>query len=63
MVTLKNVLGIVGLLMIALYWTFIVNVWGALFVGALIVLTVVVLRRQQRRKRPGPKPESDDAMR
>ena len=60
MVTLKNVLGIIGIVVIALYWVALVNVWGGLFVVALVVLVVVVLKAQQRRKRPEPQPSTND---
>jgi len=64
MVTLKNVLGIIGLAVIALFWVIITQSWyGGLFVAVLIVVVAIVLRREQTRKRPEPQPKADDAMR
>ena len=64
MVTFKNVLGIIGLAVIALFWVIITGtVYGGLFVAVLIVLVVIVLRREQTRKRPEPQPKADDALR
>ncbi len=60
MVTMKNILGVIGLAVIALFWVFITNIYGALFVAALIVLVVVVLRYQQRRKRPPSETKADE---
>ena len=60
MVTLKNVLGVVGIAVIALFWVALINIWGGLFVVALVVLVVLVLRAQQRRKRPEPQPSTND---
>ena len=55
MVTLKNVLGMIGLVVIALFWVVITGtVYGGLFVIALVVLVVVVLTLVQRRKRVVP---------
>jgi len=50
-ITMKNVLGIIGLAVIALFWVVITNVYGGLFVAVLIILVVVVLSAEQRRKR------------
>ena len=61
MVTLKNVLGILGIAVIALFWVVIVNVWGGLFVAVLVVFAVLVLNRQQRRKRAEAKTRTDDS--
>ena len=64
MVTLKNVLGILGLAVIALFWVIITKTWlGGAFVAVLIVVVAVVLRREQTRKRPEPQPKADDAVR
>lgn len=64
MVTLKNVMGIIGLVMIAFFWVVITqSIYGGLFVLVLIVLVVVVLTIVQRRKRAEPKPSNDDALR
>jgi membrane protein implicated in regulation of membrane protease activity len=60
-VTVKNILGIIGIAVIALFWVVIVNVWGGLFVAVLVVLAVLVLNRQQRRKRAEPRPKTDDS--
>jgi len=55
LVTLKNVYGIVGIVVIALFWVLITGtVFGGLFVIALVVLVVIVLTAQQRRKRKPP---------
>ena len=57
MVTLKNVLGVIGLAVIALFWVVITDsIYGGLFVAVLIVVVVVVLRHEQTRKRPEPQP-------
>ena len=61
MVTLKNVLGVVGIAVIALFWVALINVWGGLFVVALVVLVVAVLKIQQRRKRAEPEPKADES--
>ncbi len=58
---MKNVLGVIGLAVIALFWVVIINVWGALFVAVLIVLVVVVLKAQQRRKRPTSEQKADES--
>ncbi len=64
MVTLKNVLGIVGLAVIALFWVVIVgSIYGGLFVAVLIVVVAVILRREQTRKRPEPQTKGDDSVR
>ncbi len=61
MVTLKNVLGILGLAVIALFWVVITgSIYGGVFVALLIVVVAIVLRREQTRKRPEPQPKSDD---
>jgi uncharacterized membrane protein len=64
-ITGKNVLGIIGLAVIALFWVVITGtVYGGLFVGVLVVLVVVVLTATQRRKRrPVPDDKPDGAMR
>jgi len=63
MVTLKNVLGILGLAVIALFWVIITSsIYGGIFVAVLIVVVAIVLRRQQRRKKPEPQPKADDAL-
>jgi len=61
MVTLKNMLGVLGIAVIALFWVVIVNVWGGLFVVVLVVFAVLVLNRQQRRKRAEGKTKPDDS--
>jgi len=63
MVTLKNVLGIVGLAVIALFWVVLNGLLGGAFVAVLIVVVVIVLRREQTRKRPEPQTQADDAVR
>jgi thiol:disulfide interchange protein len=60
MVTLKNVLGIIGLVVIALFWVVITGVYGGLFVALLIVVVAIVLRYEQTRKRPEPQPKAND---
>jgi len=64
MVTLKNLLGVLGLAVIALFWVIITKTWlGGAFVAVLIIVVAIVLRRQQTRKRPEPQPKADDALR
>lgn len=58
-VTGKNILGIVGLAVIALFWVALNGVLGGLVVVVLIVLVVVILNAS-RRKRP-EQPKSGDA--
>ena len=61
MVTLKNLLGMIGLVVIALFWVVITGtVYGGLFVIALVILVVVVLTVFQRRKRVVPPATSDE---
>jgi hypothetical protein len=64
MVTLKNVLGMIGLVVIALFWVVITGtVYGGIFVLALVVVVVVILTFVQRRKRVGPHTSPDDSVR
>ena len=63
MVTLKNVLGIVGLVVISLFWVVITGtVLGGLFVLVLVVVVVLVLRREVSRKKPNPAPQPTAAV-
>ena len=61
MVTLKNVLGVIGIAVIALFWVALINIWGGLFVIALVVVAVVVLTLVQRRKKVVPPTTSDES--
>ena len=61
MVTLKNVLGVIGIAVIALFWVALINVWGGLFVIALVIVAVVVLTLVQRRKRVVPPATNDES--
>jgi uncharacterized membrane protein len=61
MVTLKNVLGMIGLVVIALFWVIITGtIYGGVFVLALIVVVVVLLTIVQRRKRVEPQTKPDE---
>jgi len=61
LVTLKNVLGIIGLVVIALFWVVITGtIYGGLFVIALVIVVVVVLTFVQRRKRAAPQTSASD---
>jgi uncharacterized membrane protein len=62
MVTLKNVLGMIGLVVIALFWVIVTGtIYGGVFVLALIVVVVVLLTIVQRRKRVEPQTKPDEA--
>jgi multisubunit Na+/H+ antiporter MnhE subunit len=61
MVTLKNVLGIIGLVVIAFFWVIITGtIYGGVFVLGLIVVVVVLLTIVQRRKRAEPQTKPDE---
>jgi len=60
-VTGKNVLGILGLIVIALFWVALNGLLGGIVVAVLIVLAVIVLNAK-RRKRSEPQ-KSEDEMR
>ena len=61
-VTGKNVLGIVGLAVIALFWVALNGVLGGVVVVVLVVLVVVVLNLS-RRKAPQQPKSDDDSLR
>jgi len=58
-ITRKNMLGILGLAVIALFWVALNGILGGAIVAALIVLVVLVLNSEQRRKRRPPKASVD----
>jgi len=61
MVTFKNVLGIIGLVVIAFFWVIITGtIYGGLFVLALVVVVVLVLTYVQRRKKAEPQTSSNE---
>jgi hypothetical protein len=60
-ITGKNVLGIIGLAVIALFWVALNGILGGALVAVLIVVVIIVLNITQRRKRTPPEAGQDDA--